>query len=144
MLVVKSAQDKYVPTGAMPKTSAQIEKNMGVGVHIYQAPLSVTTKELKMISFGPLATRKNTFRVVCKNLGALQIYGKFSLELSSATGEKTSLESQTVPMFPQQNRYVDFVVPATLPKGKYTAVALIDAGDDDVPVEAAQKEITIQ
>lgn len=144
MLIFRSLQDKYVPSGNLPKTSAQIEKNLGMGVHIYEVPPTLSTKELKMISFGPLPGKKNTYRIVAKNVGALQVYGKFSVELSSASGQKTALESQVVPLFPNQDRYVDFEVPANVPKGKYTAVALIDAGDDDVPIEAAQKEITIQ
>jgi hypothetical protein len=67
------------------------------------------------------------------------------LELSSSeTGERVSLDPQVVPMFPKQERYVDFTLPSTLPKGKYTAIALVDANDDEVPVEAAEKEIIVK
>ena len=71
--------------------------------------------------------------------------GKFSIELSSAeTGAKTALGPKLIPLFPQQDRYVDFTLPADLAKGKYTALAVIDAEDDDVPVEASQKEIIVK
>ena len=143
MLVLKAVSDKVIPQKGKI-LGAQIEQQLGLGVHVYQVPPNITSKELKMISFTELPG-KNAYRVVCKNVGGLQLYGKFSLELaSSETGAKTALKPQTVPLFPQQDRYVDFIIPATVPKGKYTAVAMIDANDDDVPIEAAQKEIVIK
>jgi hypothetical protein len=144
MVVIKSLQDKRIPRANTGIYDAQVDKTLGIGVHIYEIPSSITTKELKMVSFAPKAGEKNVYRVVCKNVGGLQLYGKFTVELTSSTGQKTAIDAQTVPMFPGQTRYVDFILPATLPKGKYTAIALIDANDDEVPIEAAQKEITIQ
>ena len=44
---------------------------------------------------------------------------------------------------PGQKRRVDLKIPGDMPKGKYQVVAMVDAGDDDVPLAAAQKEIEI-
>ena len=143
MLVFKTVNENKVPDKDA-KWSTRINQVVGLGVHIYQTPPNVTNKELKMTSFSQVPG-KNVYRIACKNLGGVQKYGKFSIELSdNETGSKTALQPQTIPLFPQQNRYVDFNLPSNLPKGKYTATALIDAGDDDVPIEAAQKEIDIK
>jgi hypothetical protein len=145
MLIMKTVSEKKAaPTDA--KYGTMVVQNIGLGVHITQTPPSVTAKEVKMVSFGEVPWEgKNTYRIACKNVGAVQMFGKFSLELSdNETGAKTALEPKTVPLFPQQDRYVDFTLPSTLKKGKYTAIALIDAGDDDVPIEAAQTEIIIK
>ncbi|MBS1690494.1 MAG: hypothetical protein JSS96_17310 [Bacteroidetes bacterium] len=70
---------------------------------------------------------------------------QYSIELSSeATGEKTIIGPKEALLLPGQKRFVDLQIPKTLPKGKYTAVALIDPNDDEVPLEAAQKEIEIR
>jgi hypothetical protein len=47
-------------------------------------------------------------------------------------------------ILPDQVRNIDFIIPDTVPKGKYTAVAMIDANDDEVPLEAAQLEIELK
>lgn len=142
MLLVKIIREKIAPAKDA-KTQAMINTNMGMGIHIYQTPPNVTNKEVKMLAFTALS-EKNSYRISCKNVGGVQLSCKFYLELASnTTGEKTKLESKIVPLFPQQNRFVDFALPAGLAKGKYTAVAMIDANDDDVPIEAAEKEITV-
>ena len=144
MLVFSAVSEKKAPTkGAI--FEAKVASKYGIGVHVYQTPPNVTNKEVKMLSFNELPGSKNTYRIACKNVGGTQLTGKFSIELSDTqTGAKTALEPKSIPLFPQQSRYVDFSLPANLPKGKYTAIALIDASDDDVPIEAAQREIEVK
>ena len=143
MLVLRTVSEKQA-TVVNNKVGAALIQTVGMGVHIYQTPPNIINKEIKMLSFSELPG-KNAYRVDCKNLGGVQIMGKFSFELSSmTTGAKTALEPRMIPLFPQQERYVDFVLPKDLPKGKYTAIALIDAGEDDLPIEAAQKEIVVK
>ncbi len=143
MLIVKTVTEKIAPSRSA-KVETIINKTLGIGVHIYQTPPNVTNKEIKMLAFSELPA-KNSYRVSCRNVGGTQMFCKFSIELSSnETGKKTTLESKVVPLFPQQDRFVDFTIPEGLPQGKYTAIALIDANDDDVTIEAAQKVITVR
>ena len=144
MLVVRTVTENRPPsTGA--KVQTNIETVYGIGVHVLQTPPNIANKELKMLSFTELPGDGRSYRVTCKNIGGVEINAKFSIELASAeTGVKRTLEPQPIPMFPRQNRYVDFTLPADLPKGTYTAVALVDAEDDNVPIEAAEKQIVVK
>jgi hypothetical protein len=143
MLLVKTVSEKKIPTGKAMLTTA-VTMTMAVGIHVYQTPPNIQNKSVKMLDFTELAGQKK-YRIIGKNEGGMQINGKFSIELAHAeTGERTVLGPLDAPLFPDQIRYMDFDVPENLPKGKYTAVALIDAGDDEVPIEAVQAEITIK
>ena len=52
---------------------------------------------------------------------------------------------EDVPLFPEQIRLLQFKLPkGSFPVGKYTLVALADALDDDVPLEAAQLEVELK
>ena len=121
-----------------------VTMTMAVGIHVYQTPPNIQNKAIKMLDFTELAGQ-HKYRIIGHNEAGVQLNGKFSIELANAeTGERTVLGPLAAPLFPDQIRYMDFEVPANLPKGKYTAVALIDAGDDEIPVEAVQAEVTIK
>lgn len=133
-----------------PKKSGSLElaltKSLAVGVRIYQVPpANVTlTKEVKMRSFEALAD-SSTYRIESENVGAMLLRCQYSIELSSeATGEKITIGPKEALLLPGQKRIVDLEMPKTLAKGKYIAVALIDPNDDEVPLEASQKEIEIR
>ena len=141
MLLVKTVGEKEATKKG--GVQAEVTKSSGIGVHVYQTPPNVQSKELKMLSFSQIGD--SLFQIASRNLGGTQVSATYSIELSSqATGEKITLGPKSVPLFPAQKRNVEFALPATLTKGKYTAVALIDVGDDDVPLEAAQKEIEVR
>ena len=115
-----------------------------VGVHIVQTPPNLTEKDLKMLSFSKIADSVNKFRITCKNTGKVQFDCKSYVELSFvATGEKTTINKNTFPLFPNQTRYADFVLPDTLAKGKYTVVGVLDGGDD-LPLQASELTIEIK
>lgn len=142
MLILQNVAEKSVPTKGKIM-GAQVKQSLALGVHITQVPPAVTNKEMKMISFEEVPGR-GLYRVICKNIGGVELYAKCTLELSSENGVKKSYELQQVPLFPDQERYMDFPIPKDMPKGKVTAVALVDANDDDIPIEAAQKEFVIK
>lgn len=140
MLVFATVAEKKINKSA--KVSTEIIRRAGIGVHIYQTPPSITAKEVKMLDFARVSD--TIFRISCKNTGGLQVSPAFSVELSGLENESnTVLGPFEFPLFPGQNRVVDFKIPSSLAKGKYLAVALIDVGDDDVPLQAAQAEIEI-
>ena len=136
MLFLESVHEKTLPKTQGVTTAVTSE--MRFGIHIYQTPPSVTVRDIKMLSFGALLNLKNTYRIVCENTGETQLYCNSYIELVNIiTGEKTTVKSTEFPMFPGQKKYFDFVIPATLPKGKYTITGVVDAGSD-LPLEASQ------
>jgi len=128
---------------------AAVEKSYRVGVQVYQTPPTVLNKDLKMTAFTPGAER-GQYRITCKNQGSVLLRCTAYIELlSKETGEKTTIYPNKegrdpFKILPDQVRNVDFVVPDNVPKGKYTAVAMVDANDDDVSLEAAQLEIELK
>lgn len=143
MMVVGTGEEKMAPQ-KVGKLNVSINKKTGFGIHIYQTPPSLHNKEIKMLAFSK-APKGDSYRITCQNTGGLQVRGTFTIELGSMeTGEKITLGPQDIPMFPGQRRLVDFQLPKDLPKGKYSAVALIDVGDDDVPLEAAELEVEVK
>lgn len=128
---------------------ASVEKSYRVGVQVYQTPPTVLSKDLKMTSFTPMLER-GQYRVTCKNQGSVLLRCISYIELlSKESGEKITVYpgkegKDPFKILPDQVRNIDFIIPDTVPKGKYTAVAMIDANDDEVPLEAAQLEIELK
>ena len=143
MLFIESTAEKTTPNQSKGFTT-QVNNITRVGVHIVQTPPNLTEKDLKMLSFSKVADSVNKFRITCKNTGKVQFDCKSYVELSYvATGEKTTINKNTFPLFPNQTRYADFVLPDTLAKGKYTVVGVLDGGDD-LPLQASELTIEIK
>ena len=126
------------------KVTTKIGQAATIGVHIYQTPPALqNVKEVRMLSLKKLNDDRH-YRIIAQNKGEAHLRCFFSIELmSQETGEKITLEEKAAPLFPLQERYVDFELPQNLAKGKYTMVAIVDAKDDEVPLEAAELEIEI-
>lgn len=142
MLFVETTKEKMINDTKGFRTT--ISNHFRVGVHIYQTPPGVTTKEIQLEKISLLSSDSNSYRIICKNKGGVQLQCSSYLELSSlADGSSMRLPSKDFPIFPDQTRYVDFTLPASLAKGKYTLTGIVDAGID-VPLEAAQLIIEIK
>ena len=126
-------------------TQAAVRNLMRIGVHIYQTPPSLTHKEVNVTDFQQLASAvKPTYRLSCRNNGQVMAECRSYLELASlSSGKRIRIEANEFPMFPGQTRYVDFELPASLPKGRYSALAVVDAGEELSP-EAAEQIIEIK
>lgn len=129
--------------------NANIERAYRVGVQVYETPPTIMNKELRMKEFQPMPER-GKYRIVCKNEGGVLLRCNSYIELvSKQTGEKIKVYPKNEGKFPfkvlpGQLRNIDFEIPTTVAKGKYTAVAIVDANDDEVPLEAAQLEIEVK
>ena len=143
MLFIETLDEKKAPQREGEITTV-INTQFRIGVHVYQTPPNLFSGEIKMLSFAAKPNTNDTaYRIVCENSGSIQLTCKSYIELSNlANGEKTILNYPNFPLFPGQKRYVDFVLPSNLPKGKYAAVAIVDAGSD-LPLEAAQATIEV-
>lgn len=123
---------------------AAVKNLLRIGIHIYQTPPSVKEKEVKVMDFKPVPGEQNTFQMICQNTGKVMTDCKAYVELVAlADGKKTKLEPVEFPMFPSQKRYVPFELPQGLPKGKYSALAVLDAGED-ISLEAIEAEIELR
>lgn len=144
MIFIETVQERQAP-GVGAKMTAAITTNYRVGVHVYQTPVVVKNKDLQMLSFEAQPNSNDSvYRVVCQNTGDIQFRCKGFMELQNLDdGKKYKLEVNEFPLFPEQKRFVDFTIPATIPKGKYSVMAALDAGAD-MPLEAAQKTIVIK
>jgi len=141
MLFLENTKENKLEQKSQGVTTA-FNEVFRVGVHIYQTPPQANNKEVRMLSFE--AAADSIYQVTCRNEGNVQASCTSFVELISlADGSKKRVDPIEFPMFPGQTRVVQFKVPANLPKGKYTIIGAVDAGED-VPLEAAQKTIEIK
>lgn len=141
MLFIETVEEQKAEQGNGVTTN--INNRFRFGVHVYQTPPVINRKEVRLLSLDALAGNPLKYRIVCQNSGEVQASCMSYIELSNlADGKRYKLPAQEFPLFPEQKRYVDFQVPDTLPKGKYSLTGVIDAGVD-VPLEAAQLIIEI-
>jgi len=145
MLLVTTLTEKTAPK-KYGQIQSQLTQRFGAQVIVSNSPPSVTHKEVNMLGFETIEKDSATKALVkCKNGGKLMLRCTARIELlSNTTGEKTNIESEEFTMFPEEERHIYMNIPATLPKGTYTAVAFVDANDDDVPLEASQATIEIK
>lgn len=142
MLFVETTQEKEVKDTSGFTTT--IASRFRVGIHIYQTPKGITEKEIRLLTLEPLDRETNKYRITCENTGATQLHCTSYLELASLNdGSRTRIPAIEFPIFPEQKRFLDFEIPASMTKGKYTLTGIIDAGED-VPLEAAQLTIEIK
>lgn len=141
MLFIETTQEKKVKDTTGLTTT--IASRFRVGIHLYLTPEGITGKEIKLLEFGALEEQTNKYRITCQNTGQTQLNCTSYLELLSLSdGTRLKLPAIEFPIFPEQKRYLDFVIPESTPKGKYILTGVIDAGED-VALEAAQITIEI-
>ena len=143
MLESVTENKKLTPSDS---SRAVVNMTMRLGIHILQTPQSfLTDKNIEMVSFTADKIDSRQFKILCRNTGKTQLQCLSFLEVTSLqTGEKIKLDSKKFPIFPDQKRYVSFTLPATLAKGKYTVTAVVDAGDDDVPLLASEAVVDLK
>ena len=145
MLFVEMINEMQMPKVDTTQKSI-INQLFRLGIHIYHTPLTGMKKEVKLESFEEVAVGKDSsvYKVVSSNDGDIQVRCKGTLELTNlSTGEKIKLAPQEFPIFPKQKRVSTFALPPGIPKGRYSFLVLVDAGED-LPLEAAQKEFEIK
>lgn len=141
MLFIETVEEQ-VNAGAK-QAQATVRNLLRLGVHIYQTPPTLTNKEVRLLDLKPDDSVKNAYNVICKNTGDIMLECKSFIEITSADGSKTKLDAVEYPLFPGQKRYVLFELPKNLPKGKYSALAVIDAGED-MSLEAVESNIEVK
>lgn len=141
MLFVETVEEQK--NNDSKKAQAMVRNLLRIGIHIYQTPPNLTKKEIKVYKLEPVPGNSKQYRLFCQNTGEIMLQCKSYLELTNVKdGKKTKLDPVEFPVFPDQKRYVIFDLPANLQKGKYSALAAVDAGDD-MSLEAVESSIEI-
>ena len=129
---------------ASKNATAAVQNLLRIGIHIYQTPPSLTDKQIKAFDLKPMPGQEKKYQLICQNTGNVMIQCKSYLELASVVdGQKIKLDPIDFPMFPQQKRYVTFELPANIQKGKYSALAVLDGGED-ISLEAVEGTIEVK
>lgn len=142
MLFVETVEENT--SQASKGATAAVQNLLRIGIHIYQTPPSLSDKQIKAFDLTPVAGQEKKYQLLCQNTGNVMIQCKSYLELASmADGQKIKLDPVDFPMFPQQKRYVMFELPANIQKGKYSALAVLDGGED-ISLEAVESVVEIK
>lgn len=142
MLFIETVEEQV--NGGSKQAQATVRNLLRLGVHIYQTPPTLTNKEVRILDVKADDSTENAYNIVCKNTGDIMLECKAYIEVTSITdGKKTKLDAVEYPLFPGQKRYVLFELPKNLPKGKYSALAVIDAGED-MSLEAIESTIEVK
>jgi hypothetical protein len=143
MLFLQTADEKDSASRNKKQVEAQVKEILRVGVHIYETPPAVNNKSGKAISLLQ-GKEKNTYELLMKNAGDVMLQCKGYMELTDpATGKSYKTEKVEFPVFPGGVRKVTLALPADLPKGKYSALAILDMGED-VPLEGIEKMVEVR
>lgn len=142
MLFIETVEEQV--NNGNKAAAATVKNLLRIGVHIYQTPPNLTKKQMKVYEIKPVPNAKNTYQLVCQNIGDIMLECKSYLELSAMSdGKKIKLDPVEFPTFPSQKRYVTFQLPANIAKGKYSVLGVVDSGED-MSLEAVETTIDVE
>lgn len=144
MLFLQSVEEQDAATRASKQMQTQVKEILRVGVHIYQTPPNVHEYKAKALSLAPLTGESNAYEFVVKNSGTVMLQCKAYMELTNvADGTTYKTEKTEFPVFPDGVRKVKMMLPAPLPRGKYSALAILDPGSD-MALEAIEQQLDVK
>lgn len=149
VILIEQAQEKKVldPGNNSGETIAfGITPSFAFGIWIYQNPPNVEKMGVDITKFAFNTTENNLRMLVLsvENTGDGIAFCKAYSELTNIeTGEQISLGGKKYTILPGYQRNFQFELPAEFPKGKYSAVGVIDY-DSDEEVVAAELDVTIK
>ncbi|MBE7172315.1 MAG: hypothetical protein INR73_17135 [Williamsia sp.] len=144
MLFLQSASEKDSATRNSKQFNTKIKELLRVGIHIYQTPPSITHAEAKGIALKEVPAEKNSYDFYMANTGETMLECKVHMELTNVeTGKEYKLDRTEFPVFPASKRKVRLIIPDTVPKGKYSALAILDTGEESA-LEAVEKAIEVK
>jgi P pilus assembly chaperone PapD len=145
MLFIKQTAEK----NSIEESSKVLESKMiiefRVGVHIYYTPTGSHTKNIDILSFREdKVNNKKRLAVKLVNTGDIIGDGEVHLELvNTRTGEEFKEKPISMSIFPQMSRVVFLPLPEGLPKGTYSAGAIVDTGAD-YELKIAELELKLE
>lgn len=143
MLFLQSAEEQDSSDRKNKQFNTKIKELLRVGFHIYQTPPSVTQMSAKAVTLKPVEGNPHAYDFHIVNTGETMLQCKAHLALTHIeTGKEYRLDKIEFPVFPEAKRIVRLAIPATVPKGKYSALAILDIGED-ASLEAVERTIEV-
>ncbi|HEY0895101.1 MAG TPA: Fn3-like domain-containing protein [Sphingobacteriaceae bacterium] len=144
MIFIQNVVEQNGGAGKNAKMAATIKEVYRIGVHVYQTPPEANIKAAKAISLERDKTEANAYNFTMNNTGKSMLECKVRLVLTNlADGSEIKLDESEFPVFPDGHRILKLTVPNTVPKGKYSMLAILDY-DPDMPLEAIEKPLEIK
>jgi hypothetical protein len=114
------------------------------GIFIYQNPPNVATNSIEIVNFSKIAKDSvSTLNIEAKNTGNGIAYCTAYVDLTNlSTGQQKRLMVKKFTIVPELTRDFNFILPATLEKGKYLAVGVLDY-DGSEEIQAAKMQFVI-
>lgn len=121
-----------------------IMNTMGFGIWIYQNPPNVKTQNVEIQSFTFENNEgKRNLRMIVKNTGDGIGYSTSYVELTNlSTGKQIRLNEKRFTILPSFTRDFGYDITDDIPKGKYSAIGVIDFGSKEL-IQAAEVEFEI-
>jgi len=117
-----------------------------MGVQVYHVPAGLERGDLEFVAFedrGIVPLAKDSVRqmaIKIQNTGQINKDAYLRFELTNMeTGEEIPIETTAMALLPNAEQWISVNLPATL-KGRYLAVAIVDAGSQ-YDLKVAEKEI---
>lgn len=144
MIFIQNVLEQTGDDSKNAKMKATIREVYRIGIHVYQTPVAVNKKEARAIALEPDKVEKNVYNFSMVNTGKAMIECKARLLLTNlSNGEEVKLDELEFPIFPDGKRIVKLQIPATVPKGKYSMLAILEY-DSDMPLEAIEGAVDIK
>ncbi|WP_207515652.1 hypothetical protein [Longitalea luteola] len=143
MLFLQSAEEQDSADRKNKQFNTKIKELLRVGIHIYQTPPSVTKMSAKALTLKPVQGDQHAYDFYMVNTGETMLQCKAHLALTNIeSGREYKLEKVEFPVFPEGKRTVRLTIPPTVPRGKYSALAILDIGED-ASLEAIERTIEV-
>ncbi len=133
------------PGKSIDQNGASIQVTVRMGVKIYHSFEQEREPEIEFTDFISYADTNNNkvLELKIENPGKIWTDGKIKWELfNNSTGKKTSLSEVEFYTLPGNLRSVKQMLPGDLPKGDYTASAIMTYGEKDV-IKIAELEFSL-
>ena len=144
MIFIQNVLEQTGADGKDAKMKATIREVYRIGIHVYQTPGALNIKEARAVALEPDKIEKNVYNFSLINTGKAMLECKARLLLTNlSNGEEVKLDELEFPIFPDGKRIVKLQIPPTVPKGKYSMLAILEY-DSDMPLEAIESSVDIQ
>lgn len=146
MIYVGRSQEQVKLTGADKTLRLGTEVITQVGVPVFQSTRTGGNYKgsIKILKEIDKKDGKRQFRAELANQGTAVFEGKVFVTFSNIeTGEEIESPVRKLTILPSSSRFFDFIIPATLPKGKYTMAVVLDY-HEDADLEGKQAQLVVQ
>lgn len=144
MLFLQGSSIKEEQENNTTTMGTRINEIIRFGIHVYQTPASMSLLSAVAQDLNQNEEDPNEFLLDLENNGQVMVKTKSYLELVNInTGAEFRGKIEECPIFPLGKRKVSLQLPAEIPAGKYSLLAIMDYGDPN-SLEAIEKIIEIK